>query len=61
MGFETCAAAPITRVYHIIKQSLWDLKQLLKVLFKLFSINNKAVPMGFETCAAAPITRVYHQ
>jgi len=49
MGFETPRQHHRLDCHHIIKQSLWDLKQGYQWVATLDGRNNKAVPMGFET------------
>ena len=49
MGFETKKTSHKLNSSLIIKQSLWDLKQLGSRVDLRSVRDNKAVPMGFET------------
>ncbi len=51
MGFETLGYLCLDFGIPILKQSLWDLKQLLKNTGVICPVYFEAVPMGFETYA----------
>ena len=52
MGFETQHQILDNLHRKIIKQSLWDLKPRLGLIFGRSKKDNKAVPMGFETLSS---------